>query len=128
MGLTYVPAIATAILMPTQILQQIGMALGDTDNIAWIPGCWSIDAAISFSVAGDLSDVFGRRWVLLSGQTIILVGAVSNQIHNAIKKKDFWRLTKPFVDCLRLCSDHFEHRRRNYSGGLWCRRYHGSLF
>lgn len=78
MGLTYVPAIATAFLMPTQILQQIGMALGDTDNIAWIPGGWSIGAAVSFSVAGGLSDVFGRRWVLLSGQTIILVGAVSN--------------------------------------------------
>ncbi|CAJ0554438.1 Ff.00g129510.m01.CDS01 [Fusarium sp. VM40] len=76
MGLTYVPAIATAFLMPTQILQQIGMALGDTDNIAWIPGGWSIGAAVSFSVAGGLSDVFGRRWVLLSGQTIILVGAI----------------------------------------------------
>ncbi|RGP79368.1 hypothetical protein FLONG3_2523 [Fusarium longipes] len=76
MGLTYVPAIATAFLMPTQILQQIGMALGDTENIAWIPGGWSIGAAVSFSVAGGLSDVFGRRWVLLSGQTIILIGAI----------------------------------------------------
>ncbi|KAF4993504.1 hypothetical protein FGRMN_6433 [Fusarium graminum] len=76
MGLTYIPAIATGFLMPTQILQQIGMALGDTENIAWIPGSWSIGAAVSFSVAGGLSDVFGRRWVLLSGQTIILVGAI----------------------------------------------------
>jgi MFS family permease len=77
MGLTYVPAISTAFVMPTQILQQIGMALGDTDNIAWIPGSWSIGAAVSFSIAGGLSDVFGRRWVLLSGQGIILAGAVS---------------------------------------------------
>ncbi|RFN52089.1 hypothetical protein FIE12Z_3641 [Fusarium flagelliforme] len=76
MGLTYIPAIATAFLMPTQIIQQIGMALGDTENIAWIPGGWSIGAAVSFSVAGGLSDVFGRRWVLLSGQTIILIGAI----------------------------------------------------
>ncbi|KAM0339650.1 hypothetical protein ACHAPU_010832 [Fusarium lateritium] len=76
MGLTYIPAIATGFLMPTQILQQIGMALGDTENIAWIPGSWSIGAAVSFSVAGGLSDIFGRRWVLLSGQTIILVGAI----------------------------------------------------
>ncbi|KAL2210417.1 MFS general substrate transporter [Sarocladium strictum] len=76
MGLTYVPAISTAFVMPTQILQQIGMALGDTDNIAWIPGSWSIGAAVSFSIAGGLSDVFGRRWVLLSGQGIILAGAI----------------------------------------------------
>lgn len=76
MGLTYVPAIATAFVMPTAILQQIGTALGDTTDIAWIPGGWSIGAAVSFSIAGGLSDIFGRRYVLLSGQTIILVGAI----------------------------------------------------
>lgn len=79
MGLTYVPAIATGFIMPTQILQQIGMALGDAENIAWIPGSWSIGSAVAFSIAGGLSDVFGRRYVLLSGQTIVLVGGVSCQ-------------------------------------------------
>ncbi|CCT75616.1 related to potential drug facilitator PEP5 [Fusarium fujikuroi IMI 58289] len=76
MGLTYVPAIATGFIMPTQILQQIGMALGDTENIAWIPGSWSIGSAVAFSIAGGLSDVFGRRYVLLSGQAIVLVGGI----------------------------------------------------
>ncbi|KXJ93511.1 fungal trichothecene efflux pump [Microdochium bolleyi] len=76
MGLTYVPAIATAFVMPAQILQQIGMALGDTENIAWIPGGWSIGAAVSFSIAGGMSDIFGRRWILLGGQAIILAGAI----------------------------------------------------
>ncbi|KAG5758709.1 hypothetical protein H9Q72_013161 [Fusarium xylarioides] len=76
MGLTYVPAIATGFIMPTQILQQIGMALGDTENIAWIPGSWSIGSAVAFSIAGGLSDVFGRRYVLLCGQTIVLVGGI----------------------------------------------------
>ncbi|CVL04114.1 related to potential drug facilitator PEP5 [Fusarium mangiferae] len=76
MGLTYVPAIATGFIMPTQILQQIGMALGDTEHIAWIPGSWSIGSAVAFSIAGGLSDVFGRRYVLLSGQTIVLVGGI----------------------------------------------------
>jgi MFS family permease len=77
LGLTYVPAIATAFVMPTQILQQIGSALGDTENIAWILGGWSIGAAVSFFIAGGFSDVFSRRWVSLSGQNIILAGAVS---------------------------------------------------
>ncbi|KAF4960150.1 hypothetical protein FGADI_1168 [Fusarium gaditjirri] len=76
MGLTYIPAIATGFIMPTQILQQIGMSLGDTENIAWIPGSWSIGSAVAFSVAGGLSDVFGRRYVLLCGQAIILVGGI----------------------------------------------------
>ncbi|KAF4341227.1 drug facilitator PEP5 [Fusarium beomiforme] len=82
MGMTYIPAIATGFIMPTQILQQIGMALGDTANIAWIPGSWSIGSAVSFSVAGGLSDVFGRRYVLLSGQTIILVGSIVCAVAN----------------------------------------------
>ncbi|KAF5699604.1 drug facilitator PEP5 [Fusarium mundagurra] len=82
MGMTYVPAIATGFIMPTQILQQIGMSLGDTANIAWIPGSWSIGSAVSFSIAGGLSDVFGRRYVLLSGQTIILVGSIICSVSN----------------------------------------------
>lgn len=62
--------------MPAQILQQIGMSLGDTQNIAWIPGGWSIGSAISFAIAGGLSDIFGRRWILIFGQFLTLVGAV----------------------------------------------------
>ncbi len=63
MGLSYVPAISTGLLLPTGILQQIGQTLGDTDNILWIPGGWSVASAVSFAIAGGLSDIFGRRWV-----------------------------------------------------------------
>ena len=76
MGLSYVPAIGTGLLLPTGILQQIGRALGDTENILWIPGGWSVASAVSFAVAGGLSDIFGRRWVLISGQALTLIGAV----------------------------------------------------
>lgn len=77
MGLSYVPAISAGLLLPTGILQQIGQQLGDTENIIWIPGGWSVASAVAFSIAGGLSDVFGRRWVLMAGQLLTLIGAVS---------------------------------------------------
>lgn len=76
MGLSYVPAISAGLLLPTGILQQIGQQLGDTDNILWIPGGWSVASAVAFSIAGGVSDIFGRRWVLISGQALTLIGGV----------------------------------------------------
>lgn len=76
MGLSYVPAIGTGLLLPLGILQQIGQTLGDTENILWMPGGWAIASAVSFSIAGGLSDIFGRRWVLMFGQFLTLIGAV----------------------------------------------------
>lgn len=62
--------------MPSQIIAQIGMSLDGLEDIAWIPGGWSIGAAVSFAIAGALSDIFGRRWVVMFGQLLVLVGAV----------------------------------------------------
>jgi len=63
--------------MPSQIIAQIGMSLDGLEDISWIPGGWSIGAAVSFAIAGALSDIFGRRWVVMFGQVLVLVGAVS---------------------------------------------------
>ena len=76
MGISYVPAISAGLLLPSGILQQIGQTLGDTENTLWIPGGWSVGSAVSFAVAGGLSDIFGRRWVLISGQALTLIGCV----------------------------------------------------
>jgi hypothetical protein len=67
--------------MPSQIIAQIGMSLDGLEDIAWIPGGWSIGAAVSFAIAGALSDIFGRRWVVMIGQMLVLVGAVSLRHH-----------------------------------------------
>jgi MFS family permease len=77
MGLSYVPAVACGLVLPVGILAQIGTALGDMDNISWIPGGWSVASAVSFAIAGGLSDIFGRRYVLIGGQVLTLIGAVS---------------------------------------------------
>ncbi|CAK7206829.1 hypothetical protein SEUCBS139899_009635 [Sporothrix eucalyptigena] len=83
MGMSYVPCITAGLLLPTGILEQIGETLNDTENISWIPGGWSIASAVSFSIAGGLSDVFGRRYVLLFGQLLTLVGGIVGCTANA---------------------------------------------
>ncbi|GAB7344324.1 hypothetical protein MBLNU457_2189t1 [Dothideomycetes sp. NU457] len=76
LGLSYVPAIATGFVMPSQVIAQIGMSLDGLEDIAWIPGGWAIGSAVSFAVAGALSDIFGRRWVVMFGQALVLIGAI----------------------------------------------------
>lgn len=99
MGLSYVPAISAGLLLPTGILQQIGQQLGDTENIIWIPGGWSVASAVAFSIAGGLSDVFGRRWVLMAGQLMTLIGAVSSELISETKEPQ----ADECVDCCRRC-------------------------
>ncbi|KUJ12948.1 putative efflux pump antibiotic resistance protein [Mollisia scopiformis] len=76
MGMSYVPAISMVLVLPAGILEQIGQSLGDTENIVWIPGGWSVASAVSFAIAGGFSDIFGRRYVLIAGQVITLIGAI----------------------------------------------------
>jgi MFS family permease len=77
LGLAFVGPVSGGFLLITAILFQIGTELGDVSNIAWMPGGWSIASSVSFSIAGSLSDIFGRRYVTLSGQLFAVVGAVS---------------------------------------------------
>jgi len=85
MGLSYVPAISCGLVLPVGILAQIGQALNDMDNIGWIPGGWSVASAVSFAIAGGLSDIFGRRYVLIGGQVMVLIGAVSSSCLNFVE-------------------------------------------
>lgn len=76
MGLSYVPAISCSLVLMSSILAQIGVTLNDTEHTSWIPTGWSVASAVSFAIAGRLSDVFGRRNVLLTGQVVVLIGSV----------------------------------------------------
>jgi hypothetical protein len=76
LSLAFVPSLTSGFILPAGILIQIGTELGDTANIAWLPGGWSIASSVSFSIAGSLSDIFGRRHVILIGQAMALVGLV----------------------------------------------------
>lgn len=64
-------ALIAAILVP------VGTELGDVSNVIWIINAWSIAASISFTIAGKASDIFGRRWIYLSGVAFSVIGSVN---------------------------------------------------
>ncbi len=76
--MSFVAPVGIGFTLITGIIVQIGIQVGDTTSIAWFAGGWSIASSVSFSIAGSLSDIFGRRYLIISGNLITLVGAVSS--------------------------------------------------
>jgi hypothetical protein len=122
LGLSFVPAIASGFVMPSQIIAQIGMSLDGLQDIAWIPGGWSIGAAVSFAIAGALSDIFGRRWVVMFGQSLVLVGSVSLRYRSNCEST-----TDRMPDCLCYSRDCPYRRCRQFHDRLWCWLYPGLI-
>lgn len=75
--------------MAPSILLSIGTDLGDINNVAWIASGWAVTSSVGCCVAGRVSDIFGRRYVILAGEGIGIVGAVSVHSHlfSSIKLK-----------------------------------------
>lgn len=62
--------------MTTAILVQLSEELGGEAIDFWIPSGWGAAAAVGFSIAGRLSDIFGRRIIILIGQAMTIIGGV----------------------------------------------------
>ncbi|KAJ9603453.1 hypothetical protein H2200_012231 [Cladophialophora chaetospira] len=75
-GSSIVAPVSCGFIVATSILFPIGTDLGDLENLGWVVSGWSIASSVSFSLAGSLSDIFGRRNVILAGEFISLVGAI----------------------------------------------------
>lgn len=67
---------AVSYIVFASIVSQVAAKLGDTTHVTWVTGSFAVASAISFFIAGKLSDVFGRRWPMLLGNIISLAGAV----------------------------------------------------
>jgi len=77
MGLEFEAAIGFSFSGVVAILVPIALDLqGSTLNISWIPSGWAVASSVSFAIAGQFSDIFGRRYVLLFGQLLVVVGHV----------------------------------------------------
>ncbi|KIW86462.1 hypothetical protein Z517_01860 [Fonsecaea pedrosoi CBS 271.37] len=76
MGLSFAGCISTAFLLASSILVPIGTALGDLEPISWIASSWATTSAVSMSLGGGLSDIFGRRYVIMAGQGLNIVGGI----------------------------------------------------
>jgi len=73
LGTSFTGPIIFGFILATPILVQLSEKLGGENIDFWIPSGWGAAAAVGFSIAGRLSDVFGRRYVILVGQLLTIV-------------------------------------------------------
>ncbi|KAH7133831.1 fungal trichothecene efflux pump [Dactylonectria macrodidyma] len=76
MALSFGPGVGLPFVSAAAIVVQITQELGGADKLAWVVGAWSLSTAVSFSLGGPLSDVFGRRELILGGQAIVTIGNI----------------------------------------------------
>lgn len=75
LGLTFQSSIAFSLYTIVPVGVTIANQLqGSTLNVNWIAAGWSLAGSVSFAIAGQLSDYFGRKQILLGGQVILLIG------------------------------------------------------
>ena len=83
LGLTFQAAIGFSFSCVVAILVPIALDLeGNTLNIGWIPSGWAVASSVSFAIAGQFSDIFGRRYVMLFGQLCVVIGHVFSFFKN----------------------------------------------
>lgn len=58
------------------VVEPVSAALGDPSLLPWILGAWALSSVASFAVAGQLSDVFGRRPLVLAGEALVTLGCI----------------------------------------------------
>ena len=74
LGTSFTGPIMFGFILATPILVQLSEELGGATIDFWIPSGWGAAAAVGFSIAGRLSDIFGRRYVILVGQLLTIIG------------------------------------------------------
>ena len=80
LGQAFVAPLSLGFIVATGIQTSIGADLNNMDDLTWIISGWSIAASVSTSLGGSVQDIFGRRPVILAGDTATLIGAVRSQL------------------------------------------------
>lgn len=76
MAISFGPAVALGFTCVASIVVPVTNDLGADVDLAWVVGAWSLSSACSFSLAGPLSDIFGRRNLILGGQAVVTIGCI----------------------------------------------------
>ncbi|KAF2669510.1 fungal trichothecene efflux pump [Microthyrium microscopicum] len=62
--------------------------IGPSKNLNWVATTWTLGSAIGFLLVGRLSDIFGRKWMVLGCQVLgtigMIVGATAQTINTLI--------------------------------------------
>ncbi|KAK7947107.1 uncharacterized protein PG986_011428 [Apiospora aurea] len=63
-------------VMPANTLSLIDADLGPSNDIGWVGTAYLLGNGIGFLLVGRLSDIFGRRWMVLACNSLSIVGCV----------------------------------------------------
>ncbi|KIY01377.1 uncharacterized protein Z520_02929 [Fonsecaea multimorphosa CBS 102226] len=78
LGLAVVCPVSIGFLTVSGTLLDIGRGLNISSaaQLQWVTSGYAVGSCVSFPLAGSISDIFGRRWVIISGQVIGIAGAI----------------------------------------------------
>ncbi|KAK6193988.1 hypothetical protein LQW54_011917 [Pestalotiopsis sp. IQ-011] len=73
---TQINAYIMTLLIPSTTLGYINADLGPDPSYTWITVSWTLGASVVVSVGGRLSDIFGRRYFMMFGAAVSIVGCL----------------------------------------------------
>ncbi|KAF2839352.1 MFS general substrate transporter [Patellaria atrata CBS 101060] len=58
------------------ILVIINADIGPDPNVVWVSLSYTLVQAVTFTIVGRVSDIFGRRWVFIGGAVLGVIGSI----------------------------------------------------
>ncbi|KAK7191532.1 hypothetical protein DPSP01_011049 [Paraphaeosphaeria sporulosa] len=63
-------------VLPANTLLLINEDIGPSKDLNWVATIWTIGSAIGFLLVGRLSDIFGRKWMVIGTNVLGLCGCI----------------------------------------------------
>jgi predicted MFS family arabinose efflux permease len=87
LGFTFQPSLSFTISTVFPILIPMSLDVqGSTLNSNWMASSWSLTSSISLAIAGQLSDIFGRKHILMAGQVLLIIGHIVGSTANTVSQ------------------------------------------
>jgi MFS family permease len=75
-------------VLPANTLLLINADIGPSLDINWVGTSWTLGSSIGFLLFGRLSDIFGRKYLVIASQILgtvgCIIGATAGSIHMLI--------------------------------------------
>src|SRR5215470_16036756 len=71
----FLSALEQTIVAPA--LPSIGRSLGNVETLSWVVSAYLLTYTAATPLFGKLSDIYGRRWMMLVALTIFIVGSAA---------------------------------------------------
>ncbi|CAO2654543.1 Nn.00g112760.m01.CDS01 [Neocucurbitaria sp. VM-36] len=63
-------------VLPANTLLLINADIGPSTDLNWVATIWTIGSAIGFLLVGRLSDIFGRKWMVMGCNVLSMLGCI----------------------------------------------------